>query len=237
MLDSKESNRRSDNNEAAVKEQFEKLNYVVKKLDRKGSKGRRPDLLISNSSGVPQMLCEVKTVDSAFYPRDKAKYGVENVFISTLDPKFEGGFGNIPIDGSAVEKKLADAIDKREALIKDEPHYADLPLLAALFFDGFATEYLPPFDERFREVSGILMIAEDVERNKAFGRLSDEQQDRHVRAELAELDRARVTGTTPKFDDDLPPHSTDFVLVKNEAALRAIPWDFERRCLPDAYYG
>jgi hypothetical protein len=56
MLDSHESNRRSDNNEAVVKEQFEKLNYVVKKLDRKGSKGRRPDFLISNSSGVPQML-------------------------------------------------------------------------------------------------------------------------------------------------------------------------------------
>lgn len=236
MLDSNESNRRSDNNEAVVKEQFEKLNYVVKKLDGKGSKGRRPDFLISNSAG-PQMLCEVKTVDSAFYPRDKKKYGVENVFISTLDPKFEGEFHNIPIVGSAVENKMADAIDKREALIKDEPQYATLPLLVALFFDGFATEYLPPFDKRFREVSGILTIAEDVERNKAFGKLSDEQQERHVRSELAELDRARLTGTTPKFDDNLPPHSKDFVLVPNKTAVRRVPEDFADLCLPDGYYG
>jgi hypothetical protein len=39
MLNSEESNRRSDKNEADVKEQFEKLGYVVEKLDRKASKG------------------------------------------------------------------------------------------------------------------------------------------------------------------------------------------------------
>jgi hypothetical protein len=236
MINPKASNQRSDANERVVKEQFEKLNYVVKKLDRKGSKGRRPDFLISNSAGVPQMLCEVKTVDSAFYPRDKKKYGVEHVFISTLDDKCVGSIRNIPIEGRAVERHLADAVGKREALIKAEPQSADLPLLVALFFDQLAAEYLPPF-ERFREVSGILTIVEDVERNKAFGKLSDEQQERHVRAELAELDRARFTGTPPKFDDDLPPHSKDFVLVPNQTALRAVPEDFERLCLPDAYYG
>jgi hypothetical protein len=237
MINPKASNQRSDANEAVVKEQFEKLNYMVKKLDRKGSKGRRPDFLISNSAGVPQMLCEVKTVDSAFYPRDKKKYGVEHVHISTLDDKCFGSFRNIPIDGSAVERQLADAVGKREALIKDEPQFANLPLLVAFFFDQLATEYLPPFDERFREVSGILTIVEDVKRNKAFGKLSDEEQEQHLRAELAELDRARLTGTTPKFDDDLPPRSKDFVLVPNEAALLPVPEDFARLCLPDGYYG
>ena len=71
MLNSEESNRRSDKNEADVKEQFEKLGYVVEKLDRKASKGRRPDFLISDRAGRPQILCEVKTVDSRGYLQDK----------------------------------------------------------------------------------------------------------------------------------------------------------------------
>jgi hypothetical protein len=237
MINPKASNQRSDANERVVKEQFEKLNCVVKKLDRKASKGRRPDFLISNSAGRPQILCEVKTVDSAFYPRDKKKYGVEHVHVSTLDDKFRGFFQNIPIDGRAIEKHLADAVDKREALIKDEPQFATLPLLVAFFFDQLATEYLPPFDERFREVSGILMIAEDVERKKAFRKLTDEQQKRHLRAEAAELDRAKLTGTTPQLDDELPPHSKDFVLVPNKTAVRPVPEDFARLCLSDGYYG
>jgi hypothetical protein len=91
MLDSKASNRRSTKNEDAVAEQFRQLGYFVEKLDRKATKGRCPDFLISNSAG-PQMLCEVKTVDSAYYSRDKQKHGVENVHISTLDDKLIGQF-------------------------------------------------------------------------------------------------------------------------------------------------
>jgi hypothetical protein len=238
MLDSKASNRRSDNNEAGVKEQFEKLGYEVEKLDRKASKGRRPDFLISDRAGQRQLLCEVKTVDSAFYPRDKKKYGVENVHISTLDPKFIGKFGNIPIDLTKIDKPLAEAVRQRAALVADRPETADLPLLVALFLDEFLREYLFAYPRSFEpEVSGILTIAENVERNKAFRKLTDEQQERHLRAEAAELDRARLAGTTPHFDHDLPPRSTDFVLVPNQAALRAVPEDFARLCLPDAYYG
>ena len=123
-------------------------------------------------------------------------------------------------------------------LIKDEPQFADLPLLVALFFDQLATEYVPPFDERFREVSGILRIAEDVERIKALRKLGDEEWGRRLQAKAAELDRARLAGATPKFDDDdLPPHSKDFVLVPNETAVRAVPADFADLCLPDGYYG
>jgi DNA-binding sugar fermentation-stimulating protein len=56
-------NHEAAENEAKVKKQFEKLKYSVKQLDR-NNENRRPDFLISNSSG-PQMLCEVKTINSA----------------------------------------------------------------------------------------------------------------------------------------------------------------------------
>jgi len=161
MINQKESKRRSDENEAAVKQQFKNLNYWVERLDSKSSKRRRPDFLISTSSG-PLLLCEVKTVDSAFYPRDKKKYGVEHVHISTLDPKFRGSFQGIPIDLTKIDRALADAVRQRAALIADRPETADLPLLVAIFPDPFVAEYLfaypRSFAERsddFRKVSGI----------------------------------------------------------------------------------
>jgi hypothetical protein len=243
MLDPKASNRRSTANEAAVEEQFKKLGYLVEKLDRKASKGRRPDFLISNSARQRQLLCEVKTVDSAFYPRDKEKYGVADVHISTLDDKFIGSFKNIPIELRTIDRALANAITQRNALVEGDPSFADLPLLVALFLDAFVAEYLfaypRSFDERdasFREVSGILWIKEDVERTKAFLKLSDEAQERHLRAELE-----RASSSDPNaevMDDDLPSHTKDFVLVKNEGAIRVVPTEFERQCLSDdpAYY-
>jgi hypothetical protein len=227
MIDSKASNRRSARNEAAVAEQFKKLGYLVEKLDRKASKGRRPDFLISSSAG-PQMLCEVKTVDSAFYPRDKKKYGVADVHISTLDPNFIGKFGNIPTDGKKADELLAYAVRQRAELIADRPETADLPLLVALFFDFFA-EHLFPYPYSFEpQISGILTIETDVERKKAFAKLSDEEQKRRAKAEFE---------GNAQVNDDLPPRSTDFVLVHNEAAIRPVPEDFSRLCLPNAYYG
>jgi hypothetical protein len=241
MLDFKESNRRSARNEAAVAEQFRKLNYLVKRLDSKSSKRRRPDFLISTSSARPQMLCEVKTVDSAFYPRDKSRYGIEHVHISTLDDKFRGPFKNIPIDLSKIDKGLADAIDKRKALVEDDSSFAVVPLLVALFFDPFAAEYLFAYplsfaerDESFREVSGILTIKEGFARNEALKKLSLEQRRRRLKADL---ERASSTDTDADVMNDLPPHSKDFVLFRNEAASRAVPEDFARQCLPpESYY-
>jgi hypothetical protein len=122
-------------------------------------------------------------------------------------------------------------------LVADEPAYAGLSLLVAFSFDFFA-DYIPlyprtfgqhsqtpsdkpPRHKYFCDVSGILTIEPDVERNKSFGKLSDEEQKRRLKS-------GDLSG--------LPPPSKDFVLVKNEAALRAVPEDFERLCLPDAYY-
>lgn len=236
MIDPKLSQQRSDANEAAVKKQFEKLKYIASRLDTRGAnKRRRPDFLISNSAG-PVLLCEVKTVDSAFYPRDKAKYGVAHVHISTLDHKFVGSFQNVPIDLSTIDEALVKAISQRNALVEDHPQFSDLPLLIALFLDqmasGYDFAYPCSFDERsenFREVSGFLTIAHDVERNKAFGKLSDEEQEQHLRAQCEIAD-----GLTPtaRVRDDLPPHTTDFVLFRNEAANREVPEEFARQCLP-----
>jgi hypothetical protein len=223
MLDSKASNRRSAENEDAVAKQFKKVGYLVEKLDRKAAKGRRPDFLISNSAG-PQMLCEVKTVDSAFYPRDKEKYGVENVFISELDHTLKDQFKNIPIDRTKIDNIVAGAVNQRDALILDRPETAALPLLVALFFDFFAEHLFP--SSVAPEISGILTIAKDIERNEAFAKLKDEEQERRAKAELE---------GDAEVNDDLPPNSTDFVLVRNETAIRPVPEDFARLCVSDAY--
>jgi hypothetical protein len=218
MLNSEESNRRSAANEAVVAEQFKNLNYLVKRLDSKSSKKPRPDFLISNSCG-PQMLCEVKTINSGGYLSDKG------VHVSTLDENL--GKFECPIDLIKIDECLADAVRKRKALVEDDSRFADLPLLVAFFFDLLA-EYLPFYphsfderDERFREVSGILTIKDDVEMTKAFDKLSDEEKKRR-------LETGDATG--------LPPNSKDFALLQNKAALRKVPKDFERQCLPDADY-
>jgi hypothetical protein len=229
MLDSRESNRRSERNEAAVAEQFRKLKYLVKRLDSRSSKRRRPDFLISTPSVRPQMLCEVKTVDSASYPRDKKKYGVENVHISMHDDQLCGPFKNIPIDLNKIDIALADAIDKRKALLEDDPSL-DLPLLVAFAFDFFADHvvfYPRSFDERdesFREVSGILTIAQDIERKKALDKLSLEELERRVKADFE---------ANAPVNDDLPPHSAAFVLVRNKAAIREVPSDFQILCITE----
>ena len=223
MLDSKESNRRSESNEAAVAEQFRKLKYLVKRLDGRSSKRRRPDFLISTSSARPQLLCEVKTVDSAFYPRDKKKYGVEHVHISMLDDKFRGKFKNVPIDLSKIDKGLADAIDKRKVLVEDDSSFANLPLLVAFFFDFYA-DYLVCYprwfderDESFREVSGVLTIEPYVETSEPWEKLSHEEQRRRAKDE---------------FDGNAP-RTTRFVLVPNKAAICPVPEDFARLCVTD----
>src|SRR5437868_2700733 len=192
--------------------------WAVKRLDSKSSKRRRPDFLISTSSVRPKMLCEVKTVDSAFYPRDKKKYGVENIHISTHDEKFCGTFKNVPIDLMKIDKGLSDAIDKRKALVEDDSSFADLPLLVAFFFDFYADYlvcYPRSFDERdesFREVSGILTIASQVESDERWETLSHEEQRRRAKAEF-EGNAARPTR---------------FVLVQNQATICPVPEDFAR---------
>jgi hypothetical protein len=218
MLNSEESNRRSDKNETDVKEQFEKLGYVVEKLDRKASKGRRPDFLISDRAGRPQILCEVKTVDSGGYLQDKEDKR-KGFWVSTHDDKL--GKFECPVSLRKINDGLAAAVDKRDALVKDDSSFADLPLLVAFFFDQLA-EFLPfhrlsfeKRDERFPEVSGILTIKEDVVMPTDFKNLSHEHQGRYLEKLASE--------------DDLP-HTKDFVLLQNEAALRKVPPDFERQC-------
>jgi len=213
MLNFEESNQRAAANEVVVEGQFKNLNYLVKRLDSKSSKRPRPDFLISNSSG-PQMLCEVKTVDSGGYMHDKG------VHVSTHDESL--GKFECPVSLRKIDDNLANAVRKRDALVKDDAGFRDLPFLVAFFFDQLA-EFLPfhrlsfdKRDERFPEVSGILTIKEDVVMPTDFKKLSHEEQGRYLE-KLA-------------LEDDLP-HTKDFVLLENEAALRKVPPDFERQCL------
>jgi hypothetical protein len=216
MLNSKESNQRATANEAVVDEQFKNLNYLVKRLDSKSSKRRRPDFLISNSSG-PQMLCEVKTIAAAAYMPDKEDKD-KGIHVSTLDETLRKFRVDVePI--KKIDERLVKAVRQRDALIADFPKLEPLPFLVAIFFDPFADDFLYFYPSTFnKDVSGILTIKEDVARNKAFDKLSDEEKERYLK--------------NPKLmDDDLPPSSMDFVLLQNEAALRKVPRDFERQCL------
>ena len=215
MLNSEKSNKSATENEAVVEKQFKSLNYLVKRLDAKSSKRKRPDFLISNSCG-PQMLCEVKTIHSGGYMHDKG------VHVSTKDEtpgKFE-----CAVSLGKIDENLANAVQKYKALIEDDSSCVTLPLLVAFFFDRLA-EFLPfhrlsieKRDERFPEVSGILTIKEDVVLPQGFKNLSRKEQERCLERLASE--------------DNLP-HTKDFVLLQNEAALRKVPQDFERGCLAD----
>jgi hypothetical protein len=204
-------NRIAAANELAVKKQFEKLKYSVDRLDRKKEKRARPDFLVSRS-GRPQMLCEVKAILSAGYLHNKG------VHVSTLDEnlrKFE-----IPIDLKNIDDCLSDAVHQRAVLVEDCPQFKRLPLLVALFFDPFA-DFLHCYPRTFNEdVSGILTIEPDVARTKAFAKLSREEQERRLRT-------GQAAG--------LPPHSKDFALVRNKAARRKVPKDFQIQCITERH--
>ena len=214
MLNAETLNQIATANEAVVAKQFEKLRYSVRRLDR-NAKRPRPDFLISNRAGRPEMLCEVKTVHSAGYLPDR------DAHISMLDERLcdTGVFEN-QIDLTKVSDNLADAIRKRNALVTDDPNSADLPLLVAFFFDFFA-DHLVCYPRTFDpEVSGILTIKKDIARTEAFGRLSTDEQERRLR-----------TGCM----NNLPPNSKDFILIRNKAARRSVPRAFQDVCFTERY--
>ena len=214
MLNSQTLNQLAAANEAVVEKQFNKLRYSVRRLDR-NAKSPRPDFLISNRARRPEMVCEVKTVHSAGYLPDR------DTHISMLDEKLCGtGVFENKIDLTRISDNLADAVRKRNALVKDDPNFADLPLLVAFFFDFFA-DHLVCYPRAFDpEVSGILTIGRDIARTDAFGQLSTDEQEQRLRGE-------RMAG--------LPPSSKDFILVRNKAARRRVPRYFHNQCFTERY--
>ena len=203
-------------NEAIVGKQFEKLNYLVERLDLQ-KKRPRPDWLVLNSFG-PQMLCEVKTVFSGGYLADR------DIHVSTHDRRLcdSGGVEN-EIDLPKIDDCLSDAVRKRSALVADLPGLKNVPLIVAFFFDFFA-DFLPFYprkmDERFQDISGILTIERDVARTRAFERLDVEEQELRLKTGL---------------EFGLPPNTKDFVLVRNKTARRRVPKDFQLLCLTEPY--
>lgn len=214
MLDSKVLNQMAAAYEAVVEKRFKKLGYAVKRLDRQKPRAR-PDFLVSNLAG-PHLLCEVKTVFSGGYLRDKG------VHVSMLDDSLHnfGVFQN-EIDLSQIRDDLADAVRKRDALVADESQFKNVPLLVAFVFDFFA-DFLPFYPRKFNVgVSGILTIEKDVALTRAFGQLPIEEQAQRLRNGVAA---------------GLPPNSKDFALVRNkDKAARRVPKDFCLRCLTEGY--
>jgi len=164
------------------------------------------------------MLCEVKTVFSSGYLAER------DANISMQDERlFDTGVFQNKIDFRKINDCLADAVRKRSTLAADCPEFKELPLLVAFFFDFFA-DFLPfyprSFDKRFHEISGILTIEHDLARIRAFEHLTDEEQEHRLRNDIGA---------------GLPPNTIDFVLVRNKAALRVVPKDFQLKCVTEAY--
>ena len=209
MLDDNDVKQFSKASEVAVKKQFEKLGYEVKKLDHP-KKTARPDFLISNYSG-PQMLCEVKAIASFGYMADK------NAHVSMLDKNL--GKFHKEIDHRQMDDDIADAVRKRSALIKDEPKYARLPLVVAFIFDPLADILFVSYSRRFDEnVSGILTIK----------RRDDSGEEELTEEELAQ--RARANSMSMFSWGRL-----EFVLVRNKNARIKVPKDFQLRCVTEGY--
>ena len=213
MLNQERANEIAAANEKVVAKQFKKLGYEVERLDGKSSKSPRPDFLISNSGGCRQILCEVKTILSAGYLPDR------HANISTQDENFKGRFTN-EIDLRKIHECLEDAARKRTALVADDSSCAELPLLVAFFFDPYA-DFLDFFPRQMdKDISGILTIETDVARTKAFAKLPLEEMRRRLETDSM---------------DDLPRTSKGFVVVRNKAAQRRVPKDFELRCVTEGY--
>ena len=178
---SRTANRDAAANEVKIKKQFEKLKYSVEQLDRNND-NRRPDFLISTSSGRPFILCEVKTINSA------------GQGVSTRNPNL----GRFSILADRIAKQIDDRIEnpahQRAELVKERPEFAELPFVVALILDPLAD--LNVYGRRFnKEVSGILTIESDAALGRAFSELSPEEQERRLKT-------ADASG--------LPPNSNDF---------------------------
>ena len=119
-MDGKTVNDEAPESEAKIKKQFEKLNYSVERLDRNND-NRRPDFLMSNSSGRPLMLCEVKTINSA------------GRGVSTHNEKLEAF--EIPLHRmqKQIDDRIENAAAQRAELVKGCPQFACLPFVVALF--------------------------------------------------------------------------------------------------------
>jgi hypothetical protein len=205
-MDGEAANDEADENERKIKKRFEKLRYSVTRLDRNND-NRRPDFLVSDCSGGPLMLCEIKTINSA------------GGGISTQNPNLK----RFQITADRIQKQIDDRIenaaDQRAELIKERPEFEQLPFLVALVLDFLVDLHVYPrwFN---KDVSGILTIAPDVELGKAFDELSDAEQERRLKT-------GDATG--------LPPNSKDFRLVRNKAARRKVPKDFQDQCITEGY--
>jgi hypothetical protein len=205
-MDREAANLEALDNEAKIRKQFEKLRYSVTRLDRNND-NRRPDFLISDSAGRALMLCEVKTINSA------------GCGVSTRNENLTAF--QIPVDRiqKQIDDRMENASDQRAELIKESPEFERLPFLVALVLDFLVDLHV--YSRTFnKDVSGILTIDPDVALGKAFGELSTEEQERRLK-----------TGDA----SGLPPNSKHFRLVRNKAARRKVPNDFQNQCITERY--
>ena len=199
--------------EAIVEKMIRKMGFQTSRLDRPGGKRRRPDFLVSDSSG-PILACEVKTVISGGYLQDRGAH------LSLADPALVGsGTFTHPIDLRRIDENLADAVGKHRCLKTDQADLAHLPLLVAFAFDFFADRFrfYPTEMSAYPEVSGIAKILENRALRAAARKLSTEEMKERI-------DSGTMRG--------LPPQSKEFLLVENACAVLKLPKHFVLACVP-----
>jgi hypothetical protein len=198
-------------NEDTVEDLLRSLGHDVKRLDRQGRR-RRPEFLVL-FEGRPSFVCEVKTIFSGGYLRDR------NAHLSTHDPSLlNSGPATHEVDFSRIESNLTDAVGKYKVLEADDPMLRGIPYLVVLFFDFFADRFhlYPARMESFPAVSGIAKVVENHALDRAARALSLEELERRTR----EGDFA-----------GLPAESVDFLLVENDCSSVALPTTFIEKCI------
>ncbi len=209
-LDENRIRRLSAENEERTEELFRRMGFTVQRLDHQGTRAR-PEFLISDAQGAV-LVCEVKTVTSLEYLRNRG------VHASSEDESFvRGGPFALNLDFRKIDRLLADAVRKYQALLMDRADMRGLPMVVTLFFDPVPECYdlIPMPMPEFPEVSGLLKVETNRQHREAVQALSAE--------ELAwRIERRCVDG--------LPGQSSEFRLLENTCAEVRLPASFTRLC-------
>jgi len=168
----------SDANERIAEECFKRTGLKPIRLDVRGRRQttKRPDLLVNDASDRSVVVCEVKTILSAGYSKDRG------ALVSTMDPKlYEQSATDTEampatafvydIDLRDMETGTSNAVVKYRTLLKDRHDLEGVPLVVVFFFDFYA-DHFDLYDrrelERFPDVAGILRIVSQEPNTKQF---------------------------------------------------------------------
>ena len=170
-------------NENQTKLIFEKYGFTYKKLDESYlcKHTKCPDFLFSK--GRRELLCEVKTLHSAYYD-------INLGHISMTMPTRKNESGLFTIDPEKANKKIIDAfedsIDQKKSICSKNKEFAKYPFLVAIYFDPLADDFLSiiEFLDDFPEISAVINAYQSCRFKKEFGKLTVDEMDKVLDGKL-----------------------------------------------------